>query len=83
MEDIDILDNLDWDPYYLASIFNHDFFDMTELWNGSSCLSDTDLVNALDSTGNMLKRDVYAPIVEDVSLDDNDLRVAVENIEHE
>ena len=46
-------------------------------------MSGTELVNAMESSENIVKKEVYAPIVEDVSIDDEELRSAVEDIEHE
>ena len=65
--------NRDWDPGYLASIFDMDFFEFNELWGNS--VNNKQLVDAV--------RDVekYNPIVEDISLDDNELCSAVEKIE--
>ena len=35
MEDNNLFENLDWDPCYLARIFDTDFNNMSELWNDS------------------------------------------------
>ena len=67
--------NRDWDPLYLASIFDTEFFDFSDMW--SSDVSDYDLV----TEGN--KVDTYSPLVEDISMDDVELCSAVEKIEEE
>ena len=68
--------NLDWDPCYLASIFDMDFNDMSVLWNCEG-VSDSVIMNLPETSG------IYCPLVEDISLDDNDLHDAVEKIESE
>ena len=65
----------DWDPLYLQSIFNVDFYDFTELWSGN--IKDVELVKAVDDV------EKYCPIVEDISMDDIELCNAVEQIEEE
>ena len=79
MEDIDFESNLDWDPSYLASICNVDFFDMSELWKGSYYVMDSELLQMDYSKS----RNVYCPEVEDISMDDDELMSAVEKIEEE
>ena len=74
--DDNLFTNLDWDPLYLASIFDEDFNDMSDLWKHEN-ISDTELLNAMDGVGK------YCPVVEDISIDDNDLYDAVEQIEQE
>ena len=64
--------NLDWDPWYLESIFQEDFYDFNYLW--SSSVADSELVCEMEKLEN------YNPIVEDISLDDSDLCSAVEAI---
>ena len=64
--------NRDWDPEYLRCLFDEDFNDMSYLWRHSSDISDEDIVKA----------DPYRPIVEDISMDDDTLREAVESIEN-
>ena len=71
----DILLNLDWDPCYLSSIFDEDFYDMSSLWDKQVTDSEMMEIN--------LDRQVYCPIVEDISLEDEVLRDAVERIESE
>ena len=78
--DIDFSSNLDWDPCYLALIFNVDFYDMSELWNSSSGLNDSELIEAME---NFERNGKYVPLVEDISFDDDFLRNAVESIEHQ
>ena len=67
--------NRDWDPSYLSMLFSEDFNDFLDLW--SSNMGDKELVNAVE------KLERYSPIVEDISLDDNVLYQAVEQIEQE
>ena len=80
MEYVDLTSNLDWGPIYLAKIFDEDFFDMSELWKYSSALTDSEMLNCID--GNF-QREIYCPEVEDVSLDDEILWSAVEEIEEQ
>ena len=63
----------DWDPCYLADIFNIDFNDFTDLWKSN--MSDSELVDAVREV------EKYSPVVEDISLDDSELCCAVEKIE--
>ena len=79
MEDVDFWSDLDWDPVYLASIFDREFDDMSELWNASGSVSDSDLLQGITS----MENNKYSAIVEDISLDDDVLYSAVEHIEHE
>ena len=65
--------NRDWDPSYLLDIVSEDFYDFGDLWDSSIC--DSDLVSSVE---NMEK---YCPIVEDISVDDEFLCEAVEEIE--
>ena len=67
------LSNSDWDPCYLASIFQEDFREFSDLW--ISTVKDEELDGELD------RYEQYCPIVEDISLDDNVLCSAVEKIE--
>ena len=67
--------NRDWDPNYLKEIFNEDFYDFTELWGTS--VMDTELLKDVEQV------EKYCPVVEDISLDDDTLCSAVENIEKE
>ena len=67
--------NRDWDPCYLHTIVSEDFFEFKELWETNVC--DKELVQVAD------KVDHYCPIVEDISLDDETLCRAVEQIEKE
>ena len=52
-----------------------DFHDFNELW--SSNMGDSELVSAIENL------EIYSPIVEDISMDDNTLCEAVEQIEQE
>ena len=67
--------NRDWDPSYLSDIFSQDFYCFDNLWNSN--ISDCELVKEVE---NMEK---YVPIVEDISIDDNTLCSAVEQIEEQ
>ena len=67
--------NKDWDPSYLLDIFTEDFYDFDELWDNS--LTDSDLVQGVS------KMEKYCPVVEDISMDDEELCKAVEQIEYE
>ena len=75
MEFEDLSCNLDWDPSYLLLIFYQDFYDMSELWNASSSISDSDILKAMYQK--------YSPIIEDISIDDDSLCEAVEAIENQ
>ena len=68
--------NLDWDPSYLALLFSKDFENMSSLWN-CELVSDVEL---LEFSKNEEK---YSPCVEDISLDDDMLLNAVNQIEAE
>ena len=83
MEDIDFISNLDWDPCYLTRIFDEDFNDMTELWEASYFVSDGEILKLNDFQVDVAKKEIYCPEVEDVSMEDEDLRCAVEHIEHQ
>ena len=65
----------DWDPIYLSDIFGQDFYDFDHLWRSN--MGDQDLVHAIE----VIER--YNPLVEDISLDDDTLYEAVEDIEVE
>ena len=67
--------NRDWDPCYLAQLFDEDFNDMTDLW--ISNVTNSEMVNE------SINAERYCPIVEDISLDDSQLCTAVEKIEQE
>ena len=75
MEDSDklLLSNRDWDPTYLRSIFDCDFFECSDLW--ISDMEDSELLNVAEHL------EKYFPEVENISLDDNELCSAVEQIE--
>ena len=67
-----------WDPYYLNNLFKEDFDNVdTNVFNSS--VSDSDLLKSIECMENML----YQPIVEDITMDDNDLLTAVNQIESE
>ena len=78
--DEDFHSNLDWDPCYLSIIFDVELDDMSDLWDFDQSLKDSELVEVMDGYE---KSDKYVPLVEDISLDDEFLRDAVETIEHE
>ena len=80
MEDYDLLLNLDWDPLYLASIFDEDFNDMSYLRNLSCSLSDVQVSEALDTVEKMTN---YCPVTEEISMDDSVLHDTVKQIEKE
>ena len=75
VSDIVFVHNLDWDPSYLQMIIDRDFFDFSELW--SSDMEDRELVDYVN------KLETYCPIVEDISMEDEELCQVVESIEHE
>ena len=68
--------NSDWDPCYLRDLFSQDFCEFEDLWQSS--ISGMELIQA--------DREVpprYSPDIEDISLDDDTLYEAIEQIEHE
>ena len=73
----DIFSNLDWDPWYLLQIFHEDFEDMSYLWSTES-VSDQDLLKFTEFSEN---KENYSPQVEDISLEDEVLCNAVDQIE--
>ena len=73
LSDKELICNRDWDPSYLAMLFNEDFNEFPNLW--SSNIDDRDLVHAAE------KLEIYSPIVEDISMDDSTLCKTVEEIE--
>ena len=73
--DASLLCNHDWDPSYLTTIFDVDFFDTADFLDSS--ISDMELLSHVESV------ERYSPIVEDISLDDETLCKAVERIETE
>ena len=77
LSDALLVSNQDWDPAYLKDIILVDFYEMSEMWCSSSDIADQDLVNFVE------KVDKYSPIVEDISLEDDVLCQAVEQIEDE
>ena len=74
LSDDSLMSNRDWDPSYLSLLFSEDFNDFSDLWSNSD-ITDDDLVQAEND------RERYCPITEDISLDDETLRHAVESIE--
>ena len=79
MEGNELFVNLDWDPVYLESIFKEDFYDFMDMWNCTS-VSDEELHSGVEKLEIKLK---YSPIVEDISMEDEVLCAAVEQIEKE
>ena len=75
MELDDIWLNLDWDPVYLASIFDVDFDDMSDLWRSESFIEDQELLTAME---NFHGCDVNSTFMEENSLNDELLCDAVE-----
>ena len=67
--------NRDWNPVYLSNIFSQDFYEFNDLWTSS--VRDSDLVSHVESV------ERYNPIVEDISMDDETLCSAVEEIEEQ
>ena len=70
--------NHDWDLQYLKELVTQDFYDFRELWQSSIC--DKELVRATEMAKATEK---YSPLVEDISLDDDTLYEAVQQIENE
>ena len=78
----------DWDPSYLSLLFKDDIEDFSHLWNGEYYSCDEVLLlacaNLKTISRNVQEKCVpYAPIVEDVSFDDERLSKAVNSIEKE
>ena len=67
--------NSDWDPCYLRELFSQDFYEFEDLWQSS--ILDMELIQ--------VDREVprYSSEIEDISLDDDTLYEAVEQIEQE
>ena len=70
-----LLENRDWDLSYLSEILSADFHEFEDLWDSN--------VNNCDLVSEINKVEMYQPIVEDISLDDETLCEAVESIEKE
>ena len=75
MEDIELISNLDWDPDYLATIFDCEFEEMSALWNDSFSVSDSEILQAMDTK--------YCPVIDDISISDDCLTSAIEAIKNE
>ena len=75
MDSFDFFVNRDWDPVYLTSIFDTDFHDCSELWDSS--MDDLKLMEVVHDV------ERYSPLVEDISIEDDVLCSAVEEIETE
>ena len=70
-----IRNNQDWDPCYLRRIFDKNFDNISELWLDG--VEDSVLLKEMENYEH------YCLIVEDISLDDDELCSAVEIIEYE
>ena len=70
-----IIRNRDWDPSYLSLLLSQDFYEFNDLW--SSNVSDAELLNSEK------EKNMYCPVGEDISMDDDTLCKAVEDIEME
>ena len=68
-----MLNNCDWDPAYLSELVQADFYDFKELWGTN--VMDTDLVREVERV------ERYSPTVEDISLDDETLCKALDDID--
>ena len=68
--DICFYNNRDWDPSYLCQLFTEDFYLLKDLWSKTCHVME--LVEYSEK---------YCPVVEDISLDDETLCSAVEEIE--
>ena len=67
-----------WDPYYLNKLFKEDFDNVdTDVFNCS--MSDSDLLKSVECRP--IEKMPYQPIVEDITMDDNDQLTAVNEIE--
>ena len=77
LSDRDFVENADWDPCYLRRIFDGDFFENSDLWQGNMEFSDQELLKYVE------KVEPYKPIVEDISLEDEIWCSEVEKIEEQ
>ena len=79
------LSNPDWDPVYLYELFKEDFFEFGNMAIGDSYshitddVTDSELVKAVESC----EKEIHCPDVEDISMDDSELCLAVDQIEKE
>ena len=73
--DASLVCNRDWDPSYLSTISDVVSYDTADFLDSS--ISGMDLLSHVESV------ERYCPIVEDISLDDETLCQAVEQIETE
>ena len=73
--DSSFLLNCDWYSVYLVSIFDVDFHDISNLWDNN--MEDCELLDVVTTI------EKYSPVVEDISLEDDVLYSAVEQIESE
>ena len=70
-----LFQNRDWDPCYLRDVMSTDFYDFNELWGSN--VHNLELIKETNRVEN------YCPLVEDITLDDYELSVAVDKIEEE
>ena len=85
MDFTDLLDSVlltsmkNWDPFYFCMLFNMEFDEdnTKELFNSS--FSDTDLMSSVEQ----IEHIPYQPVVEETTMDDDDLLAAVNKIEQE
>ena len=75
ISDGNFIENRDWDPVYQSELFAYDFYAFDELWNTD--ISDYEMI----MEGERVEK--YNPIVEDISLEDEELCCAVEKTEKE
>ena len=75
VSDITFMRNRDWDPLYFRELYSEDFYEFSQLCQ--SGVRDSKLVAEME------KFEPYCPVTEDISMDDQELCSAVEQIEHE
>ena len=73
--DSDLLSNRDWDPVYLRELFTEDFYEFKDLWKSN--------VNDMELVEHSQKVECYVPIVEDISVEDDVLCSAMDEVEKE
>ena len=76
LSDSDLMNNRDWDPSYLIDLFKEDFFDFGNLQIDDD-ISDQDICSELDR----VEKEIYAPIVEDISFDEDDRTIEPKVVE--
>ena len=70
-----LLVNRDWDPNYLKELMDTEFHDFTEMWHSN--VEDFELVNETE------KVERYCPVTEDISIDDETLSKALDDVEYQ